>query len=400
MIKKNIKDIYESELLHLIDNQIIEKKTLDYKRSLPGGSDSEKKGFLADVSSFANASGGDLIFGISQDNITGIPQAPLEGLEIKNVDQEILRLEQIIRDGIEPNIPSSLITTQPVPLSNSKTVLIIRIFKSWLGPHRVTFQSWDRFYSRSTNGKYRLDITELRAAFILSETRTERIRKFIENRISNLMANETPIPIFEDAKIVLHFIPVDSFNPAQRFDIEQLVQNSYSKLKPLFAAGYRGKYNLDGYITYSKFEVEPKAYSYLQIFRNGIIEVVDTYLLRIRNEAEKPLIYLNEIENRLINFYPNYIEIFQKLSIPPPIFVFLNLLRVRGYIAKVSQIPFPFDRIYPIDRDLLLLPEVIIEDYTIEATKILRPCFDSMWNACGFPKSINFDKNGEYKPAI
>lgn len=57
--------IAEADLLALISNAVSEGRTIDYKRELPGNSDGEKKEFLADVSSFANTSGGDLIFGLS-----------------------------------------------------------------------------------------------------------------------------------------------------------------------------------------------------------------------------------------------------------------------------------------------------------------------------------------------
>ena len=156
---------------------------------MPSNSDLDKKEFLADVSSFANASGGDLIYGIITDS--GIP-TKLEGIDIdpSRVDQEIRRLDNIIRDSIEPRIPSLVI--QPVRLTNSKTVLIVRVHKSWISPHRVSFKEHDKFYSRSSNGKYPMDVAELRIAFNLSETITERIRKFRENRISNIFANETP----------------------------------------------------------------------------------------------------------------------------------------------------------------------------------------------------------------
>ena len=90
MIPKNIDQITEKDLQDLIDNSVVERKTLEYKQSLPGNSDSEKKEFLNDISSFANTSGGDLIYGIIEDRDTGIPKT-LEGLEIQNVDQEINR---------------------------------------------------------------------------------------------------------------------------------------------------------------------------------------------------------------------------------------------------------------------------------------------------------------------
>ena len=115
MINKDIDQITEQDLQELIDNEVIEAKTSEYKGELPGGTDSEKKEFLADISSFANASGGDIIYGITSDKNTGKP-LELKGLSITNADNEILRLENIIRDGIEPRIPS--INTKSIQLTN------------------------------------------------------------------------------------------------------------------------------------------------------------------------------------------------------------------------------------------------------------------------------------------
>ncbi|TKJ18348.1 MAG: hypothetical protein CEE42_16560 [Promethearchaeota archaeon Loki_b31] len=176
IINKQLEDISESNIQHLIDDERIEKKVLDYKSELPGNSDSEKKDFLANVSSFANAVGGDLIYGVIENRKTGKPEK-LEGIEILNVNQEILRLDQIIRNGIEPNIPSSSINIREIQLKNMKYVLIIRINKSGIGPHRVSFKSWHRFYSRGTNGKYPLDVQELRLAFNLSDSIRDKIER-------------------------------------------------------------------------------------------------------------------------------------------------------------------------------------------------------------------------------
>lgn len=52
-------------------NAVSEGRTIDYKRELPGNSDGDKKEFLADVSSFANTSGGDLILGVDEN--AGVP---------------------------------------------------------------------------------------------------------------------------------------------------------------------------------------------------------------------------------------------------------------------------------------------------------------------------------------
>ena len=65
MIDKPLADITADDIQHLVEEGTPEKRTLEFKVELPGTKESEKKEFLADVSSFANAVGGDLIFGVA-----------------------------------------------------------------------------------------------------------------------------------------------------------------------------------------------------------------------------------------------------------------------------------------------------------------------------------------------
>jgi predicted HTH transcriptional regulator len=66
MIPKPLDHITEADLQALISDAVPEGRTIEYKRALPGNSDGEKKEFLADISSFANTSGGDLIYGMDE----------------------------------------------------------------------------------------------------------------------------------------------------------------------------------------------------------------------------------------------------------------------------------------------------------------------------------------------
>src|SRR5260370_35585410 len=100
-LNKSLDSIEESDLQALIDNQVPEGKTIEYKKALPGNSDGDKKEFLADVSSFANAAGGDLIFGIREDS--GVP-GDLFGLQISDIVAEIFRWEGILKPGVAQRV--------------------------------------------------------------------------------------------------------------------------------------------------------------------------------------------------------------------------------------------------------------------------------------------------------
>lgn len=120
MINLKLEEITQGDLQNLIDNKVVENRQIEYKLELSVNQASEKKEFLADVSSFANAAGGDLVIGMKADSKTGEP-IEINGLQLASVDAEILKIENLIRDGISPRIWDLRI--QPIQLSDSKLLL-------------------------------------------------------------------------------------------------------------------------------------------------------------------------------------------------------------------------------------------------------------------------------------
>ena len=126
MINKPSGSLTIADIESLIANGVRESRDIEYKLKLPGNSDDEKKEFLADVSSFANAIGGDILYGISESD--GVPVS-IEGLNDFDEDKERLRLEAIIRNGIEPRIQGlELCVFRTTP--DNKAVLLIRVPRS------------------------------------------------------------------------------------------------------------------------------------------------------------------------------------------------------------------------------------------------------------------------------
>lgn len=386
MISKQIDRITREDLDKLVEKSVSERKTIEYKSELKHGSDSERKEFLADVSSFANASGGDLIYGIVAPE--GIPKS-ITGIKIGNVDAEILKTENIIRDGIEPRI---VVASQIVNLANENVVLILRINKSWFGPHRVVFKGHDKFYSRNSAGKFPLDTNELRNAFNLSQSLVEKINNFKTSRILDLSSDNTPIPFYDGGKIVLHIIPFESFNPDNSIGMDKL-KEAYPKMIPMRAAGWNQRINLEGILSYSGGQ-ENKSHSYVQLYRNGIMEAVEG--LTLSSKHEDKAIPSAGYEHMLITALKQYLDIIKNLGVNPPIAVFLTLVGVKGYKLASRNIMFDSDEDNAITKDILNLPESIIDSYDISPTSIMRPIFDLVWNACGYERSFNFNEKGEW----
>lgn len=385
MFEKDINEITEEDLKSLVDNEVQEDRRLEYKGELNLSDNEHKRKLLKTVCAFSNTSGGLLIYGITENG--GFPDE-LVGLDF-NPDTEISRVIDIIKNRSEP--PIGLFEPHSVDLPKiGKKALLIKVFKSWRAPHRVRMNGKNEFFIRNKNKSDPMDIEDLRIGFNLSETFAEKIRSFREDRISKISSGETPVSLREGSKIVIHLVPLNAFYPGQNYDIEKIT-NDWLNLRPFNETPNIGRYNLDGFITYHYYSREDLL-SYLQIYRNGIIETTDSEIL---SDDYIPSEYFEE---KIIKSINSYLDILKNLRVETPILMFLTLIDVKGkymYIDRMSrrQIEAPV-----IDRDILLLPEFIIEEYDEGISRILRSCIDTVWNACGYPKSPNFDDNNEWNP--
>lgn len=297
------------------------------------------------------------------------------------------------RSGIEPRIPG--VSMRALSLKNLGVVIVIHIPRSWVSPHRISFQEWSRFYSRNSAGKYPLDVSELRAAFAMSETKAERIRNFHIERLSRIAAGETPVALTGNAKLCFHIIPFGAFDPVAKFDLTVLLARSRvsADLRPLNSRGWSTRHNFDGFLVYSQIETG-LSYSYLQVFRSGIIEAVNTSLFRERED--KRFIYGTAYERELLEALPRLLSIQKQIGVEPPLFVMLSLLGVQGYTMGVDRSQYRSDEVYPIERDVLNIPEVVVEDFDCDPAKTMKPVFDAIWNAAGLPRSMNYDESGNW----
>src|SRR5438094_980336 len=99
-----------SDVDALVANRVGESRVLDFKETLPGTNNEQRKDFLADVTALANTTGGVIVYGIRTErdtagHDTGIAEAVV-GLGQINVDQEVLRLQSMAHDGASPSLAS------------------------------------------------------------------------------------------------------------------------------------------------------------------------------------------------------------------------------------------------------------------------------------------------------
>jgi hypothetical protein len=260
----------------------------------------------------------------------------------------------------------------------------------------VTFKNLSRFYSRTNAGKFQMDVMEIRTGFLLSEAIPERMARFRDDRLSKIIADETPLPMLEGGAVVLHLLPVSAFSQPVTIDVAAVARE---RMPPIYStnstSGWDGRLNLDGLITY-RMDADNECLSYLQVFRRGILEAVEKITLASLTPSD-PKVIRPEYEVKLVEVLPEYLGLLRDLGLLPPVFIFLTLLGAKGYTMDVPW--RQFEKSTAIDRDTLFLPEVVVDAFdAFPATAVMKPVFDIVWQAAGLARSWNYDQAGNWKP--
>ena len=392
-LDKPLDALTEADLINLITNQEAEQQVIDYKKGLFLNAEPTKKEFRADVTSFANASGGHLVIGMEEKN--GFPVA-LPGMEITNPDAFKMQIDEVLQTKIAPRVPG--VGVRVLPLANKNSAAIIRIPRSFAKPHQITADKDDfQFWSRNSAGKYRLDVGELRSIILQSETLEERIRNFRQERLGSIIGGDTPVPLVDGARAVLHMVPMSAFIPQTRYDLSILEAIDSRVTAPLVS--YRGnhsyhRYNLDGFLTtWDAPRDGEDGRAYLQVFRNGTMEAVDANYINMTHPSLQTHHWMQYNEVAFLNGLERGLQIYKALGIRPPFIVFISLLGVRGYRIYIKDY---YAHQFAFNQDVMLLPDVLVENFDTPVDELLRPVFDAIWNEGGFAHCLNYKETGEH----
>lgn len=390
-LDKFFDEINETDLQQIIGNKAPGCKAIEYRESLPDDSFEHQKDFLAEVSSFANTVGGHLIYGVIEQN--GIPIA-LPGISSKDPEREILRLEKLLKDNLQPKCQGVL--TRVIHRSSEPPIVLIHVPESLSKPHVVNFQGHWRFYARNATGKFPLGVTELKSAFLATAGLGERIRSFHFERLNKISSGKAPVPLLGKARTVFHLIPYSAFECSSSLSLTTMEDIWSIPLVYRSASSYRT--NLDGVIVYSD-RCSSNSGGYTQVFRNGIIESVSASLFGSGAEGSHvPDMAFETFETDVVNFLSDCLAFYRKLSVRMPAALFLSLLGWGEYKLAMHQLldAWHSDGIR-LDDDAFLFPEVILENSAVNSAAMLKPIFRAIWNATGWEQLYEYAENGEKK---
>jgi hypothetical protein len=383
---KAIGQVTAEDMQFLVDNRVPESRMLEYKREIPGTSDSEKKDFLADVSAFANTSGGVIVYGVETERDargqdTGIPTS-FRGLGHVNLDQEKARLGSLVHDGLSPSLAPHIAVQELRVGGPTDSIMLLGVPRSLSGPHRVTYQRSNRFWRRSETHRYEPDVTELRRMFLESLSWIDECRSFVSKRVRQVRGlNLSP---GEDPRFAafVHVLPLGRLDSI--LDLKSVYAKLVQALAPFGDTGGNHRFNADGWCFYNsgptgRFE------NYVQWFRFGGLE---GYSSRFMQEPppggtqSTRLLHARWIAESTVEFVDRAVKAsHQLLAVDPPFGVSLALFGVRSAHIPGAQ---GFMDGQPIDQNKIAFPLEVVEDLNTDVYETLRPLFDILWQSGGY----------------
>lgn len=384
----------EAHLQELVTEAAPENQHRDYKRDLPAAwNDEAKKRFIADLIAMANASGGDIVYGMDEDGSACaravVPQV------FASADMEVRRLQDFIMEYAEPRLPGVQVQAVAVTVAGtSGHAIVIRVPQSWSGPHRSRLTQ--HFSVREGLRNRVLDGREVGAAFRGSATRVEWLRNLRVERLAKVASGQTPVRLSDRPKLVVHVVSTQAALELSYIDPVPFARND--RALPCLGSGHTNGVgiNLDGAFGGKPAGGRP-ADGYTQQFRAGYFESVVELLPG--GDVTEPFLAGIAWEREVIAFLGKARDEFAAADISQEMVVLVSLLGAdKAVFAGPSDFGGGGYSIKRFDRQDVLIPDVVIEP-DMAIGRGVRPAFDRMCQAAGYLGSANYGEDGEWAPA-
>jgi hypothetical protein len=233
-----------------------------------------------------------------------------------------------------------------------------------------------------------------------SDSLAEKIRHFRDERIELVVANNLPVRLTPHPKTVLHLLPYSALDPNSSIDVSLLEHRSseFPPLSPYHLRSWGPRYNRNGLLITGNSGDPPVPSTYLQLFRSGVVEAVESMSLRSQHPRDlglDPIISASAFEGVVIEALKRFLRLLELVEIEPPIVVMLSLVGVKGYRLCIPGHMNGNISTYKIEDDNFLLPIGLIQSYTEPVDKVLQPAFDAIWQSVGYARDTLYQDSGK-----
>jgi len=386
---KPLKEMELSQVEAWVEEKKREDIRLEYKRSLPGEDDGTKKTsenaskksamheFVKDVTAFANSLGGIIVYGVEEDKKErGVP-SKIYGIGDVQKDELERKLVQTIRSHTSPSIGNLEFHFLP---KDEPRVMILGIQRSPFGPHMAEMDEY-RFWVRTVSGNSRMDVAEIRRAFLDSEEWGRKTERFRAERVTDVWYNGSIPSLVRQQGLFLHALPVGEREPLRDL---RTANKALNVVAHMVNASPRATYHADGIRRWSG---TGECSKYLQLFRNGGIEFFSQMDYLPLPTAGQSSVALDgaDVWYKCALFLHGVSVFADICPLESPFQFLISVVGCQGWHVRVEGV-YPSDH-YTFDRDEVMLPPVLIDEFPINLEAIFGDAMNFFWQASGWPDS-------------
>lgn len=375
-------NLEETTLIHieaLKEAGVQEGTALDYKEVIEFKGDA-RKGLITDVTALANTVGGEIVIGVTEArDEKGAKQGVIDqicGIEYSGgFDALQLAIRSTLQDNVIPQLPS--IQMGQVKLENGRFVLVIRVPRSYVGPH--TYKNWCIFYVRSGSQNSQMDVIQTRNLFLENASVPERVRAIIERRLEGIDRAQ-PIQLFQPTRWVLHIIPIQALDPTFNLNIESLSQKY---LAPIGSGANTSFPNIDGLVSVCSYQGGWE--SFALACRNGVVETASCgYFATTNDPPQINHVAITKNSNDFVIAALNYLK---DRGVQGPFFVTGTLINVGGF-TLITKPGSDTSMRRQIDRSVISLP-IVEFPFSADPKEVIagmQTLYQTIANAAGYMK--------------
>jgi hypothetical protein len=221
----------------------------------------------------------------------------------------------------------------------------------------------------------------------------KQARQIRDERLKVIVGREGPAASLSSERLIcIHVVPASAVSGGSLMAINELNTES-TYLPPFGTTGYNTDFNGDGLLRIAAGR-DGRTESYLQVFRDGILESVNSQMLIGRGRPDGlPGPAFCTVLGMLLD---NVIKFMQAVKISPPVCIFLTFTGLKDTALLVEA-----DGGYVVrrfDRDSIKLPEVVLEDFgaSPDPKRLLRQPLDVLWQHAGLDGCPYFLSDGTW----
>jgi hypothetical protein len=389
--------ITEALVVSLKDRRVREDRTLDFKREFDISSPDSQSEFLKDVTAFANASGGTLLYGVEEGKgeNEGLIGA-LPGLDL-DADATHRLIDNLLRDGVDER-PMGILH-MAVPREDGRFYYVVRVPPSPLAPHMVTSgRHRSKFFLRASTTASPMDARQIKETALKSASAYDRAMENVEHRRRILIRRANRYveeggridhPSDQARQAILHVAPLFAL-PGGFALTDQEVVNRLAKVSILGwpADNYSMRFALDGlYVSY-------RDYARAAFLRSGIAEFQEFILDNnpapaLSSSKSTPPLPAWKIEEGVLHALDSCAGLTADGLLPLPLVVALTLTSVDA--SRLQRSP-SLSSLSPatIDQDEVEVTPIVLHAWDQMAAVQVRSLFDEMYQGWGFSRSSNY----------